>query len=257
MKKKILENKPLVEAIFEAKWELQEPKAGIKIDPHYKLLIGRIYEKVKEEYPFHEQLPTVNMPDEIAGYIVQHRFRKDKDAWPLIQLGPGIITLNDTEGYVWKDFEKRIGYLIEALFEKYLDSENSLKINWLQLRYIDAVEFNYQKNNVFDFLKDNLKVSVNIYENLFKETGVNDLPSDLDLRISYSTKKPEGSIDLRFFRGKGERENALMWETIVRSIGEDAPKNKDKIESWIIDSHNLCDDWFFKMIEGELFRRFE
>ena len=37
MERKILKNKPLVEAIFELRWELQEPAPGMKIDPHYNL----------------------------------------------------------------------------------------------------------------------------------------------------------------------------------------------------------------------------
>ena len=45
MTRKILKNKPLVEAIFGLKWELQEPQPEMKIDPHYKLLIGRFYDK--------------------------------------------------------------------------------------------------------------------------------------------------------------------------------------------------------------------
>ncbi len=60
------------------RWELQERAPGMEIDPHYKILIGRIYDMVRSEYPFHEQLPTATIPDEIAGYVVQHRFRKDK-----------------------------------------------------------------------------------------------------------------------------------------------------------------------------------
>lgn len=87
MMRKILKNKPLVEAIFELRWNLQEPSPGMRVDPHYKLLIGRLYDKLNDEYPFHEQLPTATMPDEIAGYVVRHRFRKDKDKWPLIQIG--------------------------------------------------------------------------------------------------------------------------------------------------------------------------
>ncbi|MFQ6057112.1 MAG: TIGR04255 family protein, partial [Methanosarcinales archaeon] len=145
MGRKILKNKPLVEVIFELRWELHEPAQGMKIDPHYKILIGRMYDRVKDEYPFHEQLPTATMPDEIAGYVVQHRFRKDKDKWPLIQIGPGIVTFNDTEGYIWEDFEKRVCYLLDTLFEAYPDAENNLKPNGLLLRYIDAVDFNYEK----------------------------------------------------------------------------------------------------------------
>ena len=108
IRRKVLKNKPLVEAIFELRWELEEQVSGAKTDPHYKILIGRMYDRVKDDYPYHEELPTATIPDEIAGYIIQHRFRKDKDMWPLIQVGPGIVTLNDTEGYVWDDFEERI-----------------------------------------------------------------------------------------------------------------------------------------------------
>ena len=153
VERKILKNKPLVEAIFEIRWELQEPAPGMKIDPHYKILIGRIYDRVKDEYPFHEPLPTSTMPDEIAGYVVQHRFRTDKDKWPLIQIGPGIITLNDTEGYVWEDFEKRIHKVLDVLFEAYPEVNNNLRINWLLLRYIDSVDFDYEENNIFSFLR--------------------------------------------------------------------------------------------------------
>lgn len=215
MEKKILKNKPLVEAIFELRWELQEPASGMKIDPHYKILIGRIYDRVKDEYPFHEPLPTATIPDEIAGYVVQHRFRKDKDKWPLIQIGPGIITLNDTEGYIWEDFEKRLYHLLEILFDAYPNAETDLKISWALLRYIDAVDFNYEEENIFSFLSSNLKIYIDIYKKLFEDTGVKDLPLGFDLRFSFPATKPEGAIHLRFVRGKRKNKDALIWETQV------------------------------------------
>ena len=257
MERKILKNKPLIEAIFELRWELQEPSQGMKIDPHYKIMIGRIYDRVKDEYPIHEQLPTATMPDEIAGYVVQHRFRKDKDKWPLIQVGPGIITLNDTKEYVWEDFEKRIFHLLDVLFDAYPDPENNLKFNWLLLRYIDAVDFDYEKDNIFVFLKEKMKINIKIYEELFKESGVGNLPLGFDLRFSFPIIKPKGAMHLRFVRGKIKDIDTLIWETHVQSVNEDAPKTKEQISMWISDAHALTDDWFFKMIDGELLRRFE
>jgi len=257
MGRKILKNKPLVEAIFEVRWELQEPASGMKIDPPYKLLIGSIYDRVKDQYPFYEQLPTAAMPDEIAGYVVQHRFRKDKEEWPLIQIGPGIITLNDTEGYVWEDFEKRIHHMVDILFETYPDADDGLRINWLLLRYIDAVDFNYGKNNIFPFLRKNLKVYIDMYEKLFEETGVGNSPLGFDLRFSYPATKPKGAVHLRFVRGKKKDVDALIWETQVQSVGDDTPKDKDQIIDWGAEAHMLTNNWFFKMIEGELLKRFE
>lgn len=257
MERQILKNKPLLEAIFEIRWELKEISKGLKIDPHYKILIGSIYDKVKNEYPYHEQLPTSTIPEEIAGYIIQHRFRKDKDSWPLIQIGPGIITLNDTKGYVWEDFGERIHFLLQSLFESYTELGNSLVFNFIGLRYIDAVNFDFEKNDVFSFLKNNLKLKFEIDKELFNETSIKPLPSDFDFKISFPIQKPDGSLHLRFTNGKNKEIDSIIWETQVRSINEEIPKNRDFIVKWIESAHDLTDLWFFKTIEGDFIKQFE
>ncbi len=257
MTKKILKNKPLVEAIFELRWNLQESAPGIKVDPHYKLLIGRLYDKLNDEYPFHEQLPAATMPDEIAGYIVQHRFRKGKDKWPLVQIGPGIITVNDTDGYIWEDFEKRIIQTFNILFEVYPESKSNLTVNRLLLRYIDAIAFDFEKDDIFTFLKEQVKMEIKLYQKLFEDTRVEKSPLGLDLRFSFASAEPKGAIHLRFVRGKRKESDALIWETMVESVSEDVPKVQNEIADWAKEAHNLTDDWFFKLIEGELSRRFE
>lgn len=257
MRRKILKNKPLLEAIFELRWKLKGATPLTKIDPHYKLIIGRLYDKLKDEYPFHEQLSAATMPDEIAGYLVQHRFRKDKGKWPLVQIGPGVITVNDTKGYVWRDFKERIVQTVNTLFEVYPESKTSLEVNRLLLRYIDGTTFNFQKNNLFEFLEKQMKTKINLYQYLFEDTGVGKLPLALDLKFSFASKEPKGAINLRFVRGKIKEFDALIWETMVESISEDTPKDQNKITRWVEKAHNLTDDWFFKLIEGELLRRFE
>ena len=49
---------------------------------------------------------------------------------------------------------------------------------------------------------------------------------------------------------------AMVWETTVESAGDNLPKMPEGFASWINAAHELTDDWFFKMIEGELERRF-
>jgi len=257
LERKTLKNKPLVEAIFELRWNLQEPAKGLKRDPHYKIIVGTLFEKLKEEYPFHEQLPAASMPDEIVGYFAQHRFRKDNNKWPLIQIGPGIITVNDTEGYIWEDFEKRIIEAINTLFSVYPDSEKNLIVNNILLRYIDAIDFNFEENNVFTFLKKYMKTNINLYPKLFLNTEVEKLPLSFDWRFSYRSLKPKGELNLRYARGKVKENDALIWETIVKSEFEDIPEIPKKISEWLKNSHKLTDDWFFKLIEGELLQRFE
>jgi len=257
VERKKLKNPPLVEAIFELRWELEESDQRVRIDPHYEILIGRIYDRVANEYPFHEPLPTANIPDEIAAYVVQHRFRKDKNEWPLIQIGPGIITLNDTEGYVWSDFKNRISHLLSALYEAYPKSESNFRVKQLLLRYINAIEFDYESENLFDFLREKLKVTINIPEDLFEKTDVNGSPLNIDLRFAFPSSNPNGAIYLRFARGKKKGLNdVLIWELRVQST-DDVPNEKEKIITWIESAHSLVHNWFFKMIEGELLRRFE
>ena len=257
MQRRILNNKPLIEAIFELRWELQERATGMKIDPDYKILIGRIYDRVNEEYSYREQLPTATIPDEMAGYVVQHRFRKDKDKWPLIQIGPGIITLNDTERYVWEDFEERISKVVDNLFEAYPNAEDNLKVNGLLVRYIDAIDFDYENEDLFDFLKKQMKMDIDIHENLFEDTGVIKSPLGFDLRFSFQSSMPKGAVHLRFTRGRKGDNDALIWETRVQAVQDDCPTLKEDIVEWVVEAHELTDDWFFKIIEGELLQRFK
>jgi len=59
-----LKNKPLIEAIFELRWELHEQTPGMKPHPHHKIPISKMYDRISDEYPFREQSPTATIPDE-------------------------------------------------------------------------------------------------------------------------------------------------------------------------------------------------
>ena len=181
----ILNNKPLVEAIFELRWQLLDEPNGYIYDPHYKLLVGQVYEKIKHIYPFHQTLPQASMPDEISAYIVQHRFRIEENKWPLMQIGPGIITLNETQSYHWDDFKKRIADLIDTIFSIYPSNNSGLKPNGLLLRYINAIDFNFGENDIFAFFKDQLKTNITFHESLFHETGVKNQPYGFDFKFTF------------------------------------------------------------------------
>jgi uncharacterized protein (TIGR04255 family) len=253
---KILKNKPLREAIFEFRWELDEPEPGLRLDPHYKLLIGSLYDSVKSKYPFHEPLPTSTMPDEMAAYIIQHRFRVKKKGWPLIQIGPGIFTLNETKGYVWGTFEKAISEGLDSLFSSYSELGGELKTNSVMLRYIDAIDFDYE-NDAFEFLREKMKININLGEQLFRNTGITQNPLGFNFIMTFNSTKPVGAMSLRFSRGRKDESDAIIWETIFQSKGDDSPATKDDMINWLEEGHKLTHDWFFKIIQGDLEERFE
>lgn len=256
MPSEVLKNKPLVEAIFEFRWALHEEQPGILIDPHYPVLVGMIYEKVQAEYPYHEKLPTASLPDAIAGYVVQHRFRTAEKGWPLIQIGAGIMTMNDTHGYTWDGFKESIIKALHVLFDIYPESKD-LRSKNIALRYIDAIDFDYEKDNVMDFLKENMHVGISLRRDLFDDTGILEVPSILDLRLSFPCQNPNCAVSVRFFKGERDNKEALLWETVVESIEGQTPNSIEDIIRWTDEAHSRAHEVFFLNIEGKLRRRFE
>lgn len=257
MAAKQLKKPPLVEVILEVRWDLQSgPEPPIKIDPHYSILVGRLYDKLLNYYPHHETLPQASIPDEISAYVVKHRFRHEKDGWPLVQLGPGILTLNETKNYkTFQEFRPLAVSAINQLFEAHPESKN-LKISSLLLRYIDAKEFDYKKEDIHIFLRDKMGVPISLPEKLFQDTGIEKMPRNLSWWSSFPCTKPKGLATLAFATGVRNGKPALVWEQIVKSAHDDVPDMPDKFEEWIVNAHEITESWFHSLIEGDLEQEF-
>ncbi len=252
MRPEKLTHPPLVEAILEVRWQLQEQAPGIAIDPKYKLLVGRLYDRLSDDYPFHEPLPTASMPDEMLGYVVQHRFRSAEGAWPLVQVGPGLLTLNDTRDYTWKAFGIKSRQLIDALYSAYPDAPNALQVSSLQLRYIDAIPFDFERADVLRFLADDLKITLAFSPDLFGDVPVNPAPKSLNAMFEFSTENPLGTLRIRLARGKHHDSDAVILEMVLISEGADAPAMPASFATWLDAAHTVIHDTFFEMIKGRL-----
>ena len=250
-----LKNKPLIEAILEVRWQLQERAADVKVDPHYKILVGRLFDKVRENYPYHEQLPSADIPDEITGYMVKHRFRVGRDGWPLIQVGPGILTLNDTTGYTWRDFRTKALEAVGWLFEAHPEP-SELKLNGLLLRYIDAVAYDYTSNDILAFLKEKMRISFSLPESLFEGSRVQSVPTGLNWHTSFKCSDPPANVHLRLATGRKHQGPGFIWETQVQALGADVPEMPAGFGAWLDGSHEITHAWFFRLIEGDLERSF-
>ena len=256
MRPEKLTHPPLVEAILEVRWQLQEQAPGVAVDPKYKLLVGRLYDRLNGDYPFHEPLPTASMPDEMLGYVVQHRFRAAEGAWPLIQVGPGLVTLNDTRDYTWKTFEVKSRQLVDALYSAYPDAGTALRVGSLQLRYIDAIPFDFEWADVLQFLAENLKITLAFSPTLFTGVPVKAAPTGLNAMFEFSTDNPPGTLRIRLARGKRQDTDALILEMILISEDTDALEMPAGFTAWLDAAHNVIHDTFFKMIEGHLEEQF-
>ncbi|MBE9171356.1 TIGR04255 family protein [Pleurocapsales cyanobacterium LEGE 06147] len=73
-----LKNKPLVEAIFEIRWSVEQQNQ-LSIDPNIQFLLGRLFDRISSEYPTYEQLPSSLVPENMAEGLVKHRFRTTRN----------------------------------------------------------------------------------------------------------------------------------------------------------------------------------
>jgi uncharacterized protein (TIGR04255 family) len=250
---KNLNNKPLVEAMFELRWGLDGPP-GMAVDPYYQMLIGLLFNAVKGNYPHWERLPASKVPEGFAPYAPHHRFRAGVETWPLVQIGPGLLTVNDTEDYEWETFFPRCSAVVDSLFGIYPDASEGLRIFEITLRYIDADTL--LNVSAVDFMRK-LKLNVDVPKSLFDGGRIGRNSLGVGLSLAYPALQPKGLFQISCNQGKKHDQDAMIWQTQVVSRGTDAPRQADSIKQWLQVAHETIHDWFFRQIEGELLEKYQ
>jgi len=245
-----LPNKPLIEAILEVRWG-QDGQP----DPAYPLIVGRLYERLRSEFPAIEDLPIVAVPAEISVHQVRHRFRKTKDGWPLVQVGPGVLTVNETDGYRWRDFSERAKALLPLLHETHPKPE-TIQITSLLLRYVNAIEFDYSSADVLAYLAEKMRVSLSFVPSTREAGIVSGNPKSLGLQVVFPSRTPIGSLILLVGTGKRKGTNAIVWETNFRSVEEEIPRLPEAFPAWLDNAHDTVEKWFIEMVRGDLLAQF-
>lgn len=250
---KKLKNKPLVEAIFELRWELGKNDKGLPFDNNYDFLIGLFNNNIKNEFGTQNKL---ELPFEGIPYVPHYQFRKKPGEWPVIQLGLGLLTVNDTSNYEWEDnFNALCKNAVDKFYASYPDL-SVLQLSDLTLRYINAIKFDYQ-NSILDFMKSKLKIDIALPNNLFENGGINKTPLLVNTVFSLPINKPKGAVIYNFNRGKKDNIDSLLWEIVVTSRKSDIIKMPDNINAWLNEAHEIAEKSFFTMIEGDLEKDFE
>ncbi len=252
-----LPNKPLAEAIFELRWRLQAVDERTQIDPGYRILLGRYYDQVRHYYKAAVDLPTSQVPEAFTPHQLRHQFRHSDKGWPLTQIGPGIITVNDTEGYTWDDFSPLVSSAIDALFDSYPSDIRELEPLGMQLRYINAVPYDPMTQTPPAFLRDYLHTKVEIDELLFEEQPDRaNSPEELNLNFTYPLPNLPGLGMIGFSTGKRENVPSIIWEIKIRSLIDNGYDTPDAIKAWVASAHGYVNKWFFALCRGELLESF-
>jgi uncharacterized protein (TIGR04255 family) len=247
----------LVEALLEVKWELDEIVPGVFRDPGFSVAHVRFYEQVKAEFPFIEPLPTLQVPDELTAHLAKYRYRVAQDKWPLVQIGPGVATLNFTEPYDWQSFLSHARKLFPALVSAY--DGYRIQFSSLVLRYINAEPFDYEKEDVISFLRTHLNTE---FRTPVERRFLRQSARQASWSVQYGLSKPSGAGILRFSTGKNPQGNrTVIWEQVVESTGTQVPTSNQEdftlIIRWLDEAHTVIEDWFLSVVEGRLLSKYQ
>lgn len=245
-----LSRAPLQEVIFEVRWDLQvNAQTRQEFDPKVELALGKLQGFARNKFPFYRRKMPQEIPVHALPYQAVHQFWRDQRVWPVIQLGPGIFTVNDTD----KNYEWTSSYfpqIEECLFWLYEAYDNDLRVRFCNLNYIDVIKLKDHGNpdDLRDFIAGNLKVRVS---NEFQSPG-----SRGGINIMQTFNLEDGSmLSLVIADGLDQKtqDPILMWQT---GITANQPFDKDRVLVWCQTAHSIVSDLFKEMTKGRLYDSF-
>lgn len=174
-----LRNSPIVELIAEVRWDISaQPLVGappgapmgvVSNPAEWEALFMRFIGPAHQAgYPQIERLVPTGFP--LFAHQPVFRFRPQDGKGLLLQIGPGILTVNATPPYkTWDDFAPEIVKGLEALFIARGEADNQVPFSTLSLRYIDAFDESLtQRADIAEFLRNVFKIEVLLPEAITK-----------------------------------------------------------------------------------------
>lgn len=243
-----LPNAPLQEVIFEMRWALSPGKESGESDAGFELASGRLSTIIEEEFPHYKRTFSTEIPDQLMHYHVVHQYWSGEKKWPVIQLGPGIFTINCTdEEYDWDlVFQPLLAKGISWLLQAY---RQPLSIVFASLKYIDSIkvdDYGGLDSGWLEFIHKHFNFELN---NRFSVRGLLK-----QVQINQTFELEDGSdLQIQIANGTRNNENALVWQT---AIFKKDNFNNEKLVSWADEAHTIAHELFEKMINPDLYANF-
>lgn len=261
-------NPPLVEAWLEIRWRLQQDsfQDGLKRDPQFAFALGKFRDRVAEHFPHLKTRDAIHVPEEMAPHVVRYQFWTASETYPLIQIGPGVATVNFGTYRKWEDFRQTANFMREHLVASY--DKGYLQATSVALRYRDVEQFQYSDDDVFEFFRTNLNTSIDLPVHIPGVVGQRDCASAVDFRFSYDLHYPvgRGSIQLATGTRKSGSEDesddkaaeVVVLQLEVVSSDENVPlvHDADQFNAWLESAHDVLHEWFFSFTEGPLWKKY-
>ncbi len=240
-----LPNAPLLEVIFEVKWDVTNKQDIVD----FQYLHGDLYANIKEKFGYRESLIPPEIPFDVVKGIPAYRFRKEKNGYPLLQVGPGLLTYNVIDNiYFWNNFKADIDKITEAFFTVY---PKSTTLNLTpSITYIDFFSINFDTQNPVSFINNNLQLNIQ-QDFINKKTA--DL-KDINMIFNYHINENVLSLNLKNGLIKGNKPGLVLQ---TKLIGSKKIYSLDNLSVWLDDAHKICSDIFKKITKKDFYNTFK
>lgn len=258
----IYEDAPLVEVIAEVRWQLLPIASlpGAEIDPHFERGHSKVGAALaKHGFTHSERIVPSDVPYEFLAGKPIFRYRRAPDLWPLVQLGPGIMTVNITPPYEgWGDFRGIIETAVHVVNDIFGFGLEFSKIKSCEVRYIDAFTARHGMNDPSAFLADDLSMPASpppgVLDNL-KLEGASVLPN---VKFRFPVKDREhDTIVLHAAHGKRDGKEAIIYDLRMQhAVPEGTVKSATEVLTWMDEAHDRLHIAFEETVSDKLRERF-
>lgn len=241
MSEQKLKNAPLKEVIFELFWEGTTQPNELPQDPGFENAVGKFQERLASVTPVQKRLYPISAPVKVFRMPIFQYWKKELK-WPVIQHGPGMMSIHETEtNYIWDTYFQP---LIEDILRKLLDSYGGhLVFNRVSLKYIDAFDVEDMQPN--DFVNRNLRMRLDVdYPEPGRKEGFGFLQqyrlhdqSLLQLQVNSGANNATGRPAI----------------VLVTSIEKSGRISKEGIMPWLKTAHDHCSVTFKTMLNPEFY----
>jgi uncharacterized protein (TIGR04255 family) len=252
----VYENAPLREVIVQIWWRLQPifGSADAAIDPHLSVFAEEFKKAAHSEGFTHvERVVPEEIPHELLAHKAILRFRKRPDEWPVLQIGPGVLTANIVPPYRgWKDFAPFAQVALELLWKSYPLPSHYLRITRVHLNYINGFTRKHGLISIPSFTRDHLQLAPPLQPGLLDLTDQKD-GAGYSGTVELSTRKPAGALlVLAYSPGKIFDEPALILQNQMITAAMEIPQSPTEIMQWLSEARMNTQRAFEAIVPTEI-----
>ena len=252
-----IENSPLIEAIFELRWGVDE-QGGFKYSrDEADFFPGMFFHSLKEIGFGHSELLNNEPGRPNLPFEPKHRFRKADNEWPCFQIGLGLFTANqlgnlsaessEKDKYDWDTFKPVIVDGLKALDKAHPSNIKGLVNPRVSLRYQDGFILD---DTIESFVSNRIKAEIKIANVFTEQPNISESARDINLNFVYETDRPKGTITISVVSAKIGGKAGIVIDTVVSSKWEGGFLSVKELSTWCEEAHDLQRHSFATLISG-------